>query len=169
MFPNTTHRMTNKKPGDTGRSTLTAGGNPTFTDKNKRSPVPKWTKDMNKQCPKMRSRQTRIWEGVRIPKQLTKYKLQQQCNLTSRCNGSVGQDTGAGHRPAGTVLREQAATAEDTQAHGGPALVPVHTRMCSSPAMGRLEPKGHWLDCTRGPHATGSRQGKKCPSRQEDT
>lgn len=30
----------------------------TFTDKKKRSPVPKWTKDMNKQCPKIKPRQT---------------------------------------------------------------------------------------------------------------
>lgn len=106
MLPNTTHRMANKKPGD-GKVNTNGRGETTFTDKDNRSPVPKWTKDMNKQCPKIRSRQTCIWEGVRIPKQLTKYKLQQQCNLTSRCDGNVGQDTGAGHRPAGTVLKKQ--------------------------------------------------------------
>nr|XP_025742866.1 uncharacterized protein LOC112835582 [Callorhinus ursinus] len=120
--------MANKKPGD-GKVNTNGRGETTFTDKDNRSPVPKWTKDMNKQCPKIRSRQTCIWEGVRIPKQLTKYQLQQQCNLTSRCDGNVGQATGAGHRPAGTVLKKQAAAAEDIQAHGGPALCPC-TRGC---------------------------------------
>lgn len=38
-------------------------------------PSSKWTKDVNKQCPKIKSRQMRIWEGVHIPKQLRKCKL----------------------------------------------------------------------------------------------